>query len=66
MAAVFDALGVPGKKFPCRRGVRQGDPLSPILFVSASELLQCMVNKLFHEGTFQAPLTIPNMDFPII
>jgi hypothetical protein len=21
--------GVPGKKFPCRRGVRQGDPLSP-------------------------------------
>jgi hypothetical protein len=58
--------GVPGKKFFCKRGVRQGDPLSPILFVSVAELLQCMVNQLFHEGIFLAPLPIPNTDFPII
>lgn len=42
--------GVPGKKIFCKRGVRQGDPLSPILFVSVAELLQAMVNQLFHDG----------------
>jgi hypothetical protein len=58
--------GVPGKRFNCKRGVRQGDPLSPILFVSVAELLQCMVNKLFQENIFKAPLPIPNLDFPMI
>jgi hypothetical protein len=58
--------GVPGKKFPCRRGVRQGDPLSPLLYIAASELLQAMVNKLHSEGILQAPLSIPNTDFPVI
>jgi hypothetical protein len=50
----------------CHIGVRQGDPLSPLLFVGVSELLQAMVNELFQSGILHAPLDIPNMDFPIV
>ena len=58
--------GVPGKKFPCRRGVRQGDPFSPILFVAGADLLQSMVNQLASSDGLTPPLPIPNTDFPIV
>jgi hypothetical protein len=58
--------GVPGKKFYCQRGVHQGDPLSPLLLVGVSELLQAMVNQLSQAGVLHAPLNIPQADFPIV
>ena len=32
--------GVPGRKFPCKCGVRQGDPLSLLIFVLVADFLQ--------------------------
>jgi hypothetical protein len=42
--------GVPGKIFKCRRGVRHDDPLSPLLFVMAADLLQSIVNETFRRN----------------
>jgi hypothetical protein len=58
--------GVHGKKIPCRRGVRQGDPFFPILFVAGADLLQTMVNHLADEGVMIPPLPIMGTDFTIV
>jgi hypothetical protein len=59
--------GVPGKVFHCRRGVRQGDPLSPLLFVLAADLLQSIVNKAKDIGLLRLPINVRcTLDFPIL
>ena len=58
--------GVPGKFFQCKRGVRQGDPLSPLLFVIAADLLQSLVNRASSLNILNAPIPQPNDDFPIV
>lgn len=58
--------GVPGKQFKCKKGVRQGDPLSPPLFVIVAELLQVIINKAFHEGLLNAPLPQAHPNFLIV
>jgi hypothetical protein len=58
--------GIPGKQFVCKRGVRQGDPLSPLLYIFGSDLLQSVVNDMVRQGTLFRPIETNDLDFPII
>lgn len=58
--------GVLGKIFSCKRGVRQGNPLSPLLSVLATEILQYIINGLKDKGILKLPIAQPTSDFPIV
>jgi hypothetical protein len=59
--------GVPGKTFHCKRRVRQGDPLLPLLFVLATDLLQSIINKARQQDLLKLPLAANcGQDFPIV
>jgi hypothetical protein len=59
--------GVLEKNFKCRRGVRQCDSLSPLLFVMASDLVQSMVNKAFRMNMLKHQLSKDyGHDYPIV
>ena len=57
---------IPRKTFKCKRGVRQGDPLSPLLFVLVADPLQSIVNKAWLMGVLTHPISDTfGGDFPI-
>lgn len=59
--------GSPGKVFHCRRGVKQGDLLSPLLFVLAADLLQSLINKAKDQGLLNLPIPLQHSnDFLIL
>ncbi|GJU38232.1 RNA-directed DNA polymerase, eukaryota, reverse transcriptase zinc-binding domain protein [Tanacetum coccineum] len=45
--------GSPSKEYYCHRGLKQGDPLAPYLFILIMESLHLSFNRVVDEGLFK-------------
>ncbi|CAD6343412.1 unnamed protein product [Miscanthus lutarioriparius] len=48
--------GTPGRWFQCRRGLRQGDPIYPYLFIIVSDVLQRLIQRASANGELCHPI----------
>lgn len=57
--------GVPGNWIDLKRGLRQGDPLSPLLFLLVVDVLQQLIRNFAMAGDLKHPI-FPNQPCPVL
>jgi hypothetical protein len=57
--------GIPGRWIQCRRGLRQGDPLSPFLFNIGADVLQQLLLQASHDGLL-LHLLVDDLPCPVL
>jgi hypothetical protein len=57
--------GIPGPWIQVKRGIRQGDPLSPLLFIILVDTLQQIIKKFSSQGMLQHPV-VSELPCPVI